>query len=274
LYENWAVQSLPYIEEQPLYDSFLLFDEGGGGNALGDFGNRRPRSTELQYMLCPSDMGRGSVCGLSGGNWARGNYGINGGLGFLWEYFDPDGTNATNPWKMQCGRGVATVNRGAKISQIEDGTSKTIMLSEIRVGLSANDRRGTWAMPMVGSNVLMEQASNFALGPNDCSPGADDLRDGTAVISEIGAERLIAECMYPYDDGSWNHSVSVLARSRHIGGVQVAMCDGSVRFISDNVEVTIVGPGYANQCPYQERWGTWQRLNSSNDGYTVDGSSL
>jgi prepilin-type processing-associated H-X9-DG protein len=162
------------------------------------------------------------------------------------------------------------LNRGAKVSQIEDGTSKTVMFGEIRVGLSANDRRGTWAMPMVGSNLLAEQASNFAGGPNDCQPGTDDVADGDKVLAEVGEPTLLTECMMP---STYHFSVSSVVRSRHPGGVHVAMCDSSVRFVTDNIEATVVGPGYKNQCPFQEQFGTWQRLNSANDGYAVDGSA-
>jgi prepilin-type processing-associated H-X9-DG protein len=206
---------------------------------------------------------------LSGGNWARGNYGYNLGLGYTWDHLFPDDVN-NYPWTQRCGRGVGGLNRGAKVSQIEDGTSKTIMFGEIRVGLSGNDRRGTWAMPMVGSNILAEQASNYAGGPNDCAPGTDDLADGEKVVADVGEPNLIAECMMP---STWYHSVSSVVRSRHPGGVHVAMCDSAVRFVTDDIQATIVGPGYKTQCPQPENFGAWQRLNSSNDGYAIDGSS-
>jgi prepilin-type N-terminal cleavage/methylation domain-containing protein/prepilin-type processing-associated H-X9-DG protein len=269
LYKNWAIEILPFIEEQPLFDAFQLYEEPQVGTALGDFANRDERGRELPYMLCPSDNGRGNPCSLSGGNWARGNYGYNLGLGYTTDHLFPDDAN-NYPWIQRCGRGVGGLNRGAKVSQIEDGTSKTIMFGEIRVGLSASDRRGTWAMPMVGSNIIAEQASNYAGGPNDCAPGTDDLADGDKVVAEVGETNLVAECMMP---STWYHSVSSVVRSRHPGGVHVAMCDSSVRFITDDVQVTVVGPGYKNQCPQQENFGIWQRLNSSNDGYAVDGSA-
>ena len=88
-------------------------------------------------------------------------------------------------------------------------------------------------MQMVGSNLLMQHGSNFGLGPNDCQPGTDDIRDNEAIIAENGASSLGAECMLPFASSSWNVSVQVAARSKHVGGIYAAMCDGSVQLISD-----------------------------------------
>jgi prepilin-type N-terminal cleavage/methylation domain-containing protein/prepilin-type processing-associated H-X9-DG protein len=287
---NWAIQILPYHEEQALYDSFVFYDEPDPTNPLGGPSlaslsqgfNRVQRGTQLQVMLCPSDAGINNYCSLSGGNWARGNYGINYGLGFIWQSLDyivdsstPD--NQENyPWKRHCGRGVASVNKGAKISEIEDGTTKTILLGELRVGLGTKDRRGTWAMALAGSNLLGQQASNGTGPPNDCVEGNDDLTDYQAAIDELGAEFLKSECMYPFD-GGWSNSVQTTVRSKHPGGAHVAMCDGSIRFVSDNVHAIPIPRGYEDQatglCPTEDKFGIWQRLNSSNDGYIVDDSS-
>ena len=38
--------------------------------------------------------------------------------------------------------------------------------------------------------------------------------------------------------GSTGHGLST-ARSKHVGGVNAAMCDGSVRFISENIAMSI-----------------------------------
>lgn len=276
---NWAIQILPYTEEQALYDSFVLFDEQTSPRVyLHNVENRIPRGTELQVMLCPSDSGKEVKFGdtspipVNGGNWARGNYGLNVGLGFWWDHLgnDPE----SYPWSKHCGRGYATINKGAKIAQIEDGLSKTIMLGELRIGLGPRDRRGTWAMPMVGSNLIAETASNFGGPPNDCQEGNDDITDRAAVEQEVGQGNLLAECM----SMGWDHSVSVTMRSKHPGGIHAAMGDGSVRFITDNVEFTRLGPGYLDASNrgtcIEQNYGVWQRLNSANDGFPVGDASF
>ena len=254
LFQNWVISILPFIEEKALYDSFLLYWEPNPNSPaqpsraeMQVIFNRVPRGTQLPVMLCPSDAGTSvGPCALSGGNWARGNYAINGGLGFHFSNVDDRyPMNADQwAWGLPGERGVASINLGAKISQIEDGTSQTIMLGEIRVGLIPNDRRGVWAMSMVSSSILSQQCSNgINSPPNDCVPGDEDLADNTKVITEVGKENLISDCMMPFDSDSWGYSAQSVVRSKHPGGAHVALCDGSVRFISDNIESINVGSG-------------------------------
>ena len=37
------------------------------------------------------------------------------------------------------------INGGIKMTDITDGTSNTVMINEVRVGLNDKDRRGAWA---------------------------------------------------------------------------------------------------------------------------------
>jgi hypothetical protein len=61
---------------------------------------------------------------------------------------------------MYCGRGVGGANIAMSTAQITDGTSHTIAIGELRTGLSNKDRRGVWAMQMVGSNLLSQHGSS------------------------------------------------------------------------------------------------------------------
>ena len=288
LYANWAIQILPYIEEQPLYDSMAL--EQPSGRLMSLTVNNIPvsilesgkapnanfvaRNTELEVMLCPTDDGRGRPYdggAASGGLWARGNYGYNGGLALVLDNEEiwaktkigPDGLPIT------CGRGVGGADVAMNIGQITDGTSHTIAIGELRTGRGNKDRRGVWAMQMVGSNLLMQHGSNYGLGPNDCRPGTDDIRDNEAIIAEVGESNLSAECMLPFASSSWNVSVQVAARSKHTGGIFAAMCDGSVQFISDFIDA---GEQTAGLRCEEEVFGVWQRLNCPDDGYVINGS--
>jgi hypothetical protein len=168
---------------------------------------------------------------------------------------------------VTCGRGVGGADIGVSYAQITDGTSKTIAIVEVRTGRSSIDRRGVWAMQMIGSNILGQHGANYGLGPNDCSPGSDDIRDNVAIIEEAGEGMLRAECMLPYNSSSWNVSAQSTARSTHPGGVFAAMCDGSVQFISDFVDA---GQQTAGLRCDESVFGVWQRMNCPDDGYVIN----
>lgn len=255
---NWAIEILPFIEEQPLYDQVDF--EVDQNIALLRPQNRPVRSTELAIMLCPSDEGQGNLVSVFGGDWARGNYALNLGLGYFQQ-----SNSAYEDWKKPCGRGISWVNRGAKISQIEDGTSKSIALAETRVGLSPVDIRGVWAMPLIGSNMHQRHASNGILSPNDCSFGADDILTGPQILAETGEATLAGECM---GVSSFARSAQSTVRSRHPGGAMSVFADGSVHFITDFIDTGAPVPQYVCQ---QENIGVWQALNSVNDGFTPSG---
>jgi prepilin-type N-terminal cleavage/methylation domain-containing protein len=293
LYANWAVMILPHMEEQSLFDYFVIKYKDGrwaqlNSNTIPLAGlpsgaepkaNFVGRNTQLALMLCPTDIGRelpydGSSLSptASGGLWARGNYGYNAGLGMVLAH--PDVWNKAGPIDpetgrpIHCGRGVGGVNTAMETSQVTDGTSKTILLGELRVGLSPGDRRGVWAMPMVGSNLLMQHGANFGGGPNDCQEGSDDIRDNQKIIEQAGRDYLRAECMLPFNSSSWNVSAQVSARSRHHGGIYVAMCDASVQFISDFVDAGDMAIGGLSCVDW--RFGVWQRMNCPDDDLVIN----
>lgn len=267
LFANWAVLILPYIEEQALFDSFDIKLP----TMISDDINKVPRGTEISVMLCPSDSGRGQRMELSRGNWARGNYGLNGAQ-FFPNYSCHEETTGClgdadpNPHLNQpFTRGISYVGRSMTIRQIKDGLSKTIMLGELRVGLSENDRRGVWAMGMVGSSIHWRHASNRVGAPNSCTPSDDDLKDASAVIADVGEATLVKNCMMP---DAWEFSAQNVVRSVHEGGVNVALCDGSVRFISDFIDAGSQGNPGVNPDPQEFR--TWQRLNVSQDSLAFE----
>lgn len=266
-FANWAVYILPLIEEQPLFDQ-IIWEHPTTGNAIGlnRAQNRQVHSAELGIYLCPTDRGNEVKCTVGSSEWARGNYGLNM-TGQLPEDIDPvDKPN----WKQNAfepgALGVSLVDRGLRIAQITDGTSKTICLAEMRVGLSPSDRRGSWALSTGGGNLHVRHYTNCTQGPNGCEGGEDDIYQHGAVISEVGAEALRSECMLP--DTSWEAMGQSTVRSAHTGGVFVAMVDGSVHFLTNDIDVGDIdpdGPGCAGIYLSNIQFGVWERLNSSND---------
>jgi len=146
-------------------------------------------------------------------------------------------------------------NCTSTLKQISDGTSKTGMIGEVRTGLDETDPRGTWAFGHVGGNLLgFHGWGGDDSGPNWCGPSADDIGniDGT-LCGGPGA----AACM-TCNPGSFDQQTT---RSLHTGGVFVAMCDGSVQFISDDIETTAVNTPTCCRA--------WDQLWLSQDNGTV-----
>lgn len=264
---NWIIKVLPQLEEQALYDSFDKTTSGGSTNWTpinlpgAQNKNITARGTTIPVLLCPSDgnnqvkyQGTTAVHGAPQGNWARGNYAASAGRTFMRSFH-----LKWNDKNSGCYRGVMGPNVGAKLRQITDGTSKTIMLAEIRAGLSERDGRGVWAMGHAGGSlVAMYGAGGDANGPNACYSNSDDvytdMADAAGACGVSSNPLALAECMTASAGSLYDQAT---ARSKHTGGVFVAMADASVQFINDDIDTSGC---YADCC------SAWDQMILSSDG--------
>jgi prepilin-type N-terminal cleavage/methylation domain-containing protein len=259
---NWIISILPNLEEQPLYDSVDFkkpIDDFTGTVTTNK--NYRARGTTIPVLLCPSDDNgrvlyqKASAAPIEG-NWARTNYAANAGRGDIWvgRNTGPDSPR----WKGGCWRGVMGPNVSVKLKQITDGTSKTIMIGELRAGLSPGDSRGTWALGHAGASLLAGYgAGGDDNGPNVCNAVGKEDDVVSDICDDASARAICMSC----DSGYWAQAT---ARSVHPGGVFVAMCDGSVQFISDDIETS--GAAVSSKC-----CSPWDYLIASADGARTGG---
>jgi prepilin-type N-terminal cleavage/methylation domain-containing protein len=305
LYSNWLIELLPQLEFATLYDKFDVF---WNVPTLGDARRQRiinpvtttPNdaeeiATQIAIFLCPSDNGAGNpfVGGMNGLTWARGNYGLN--AYFYWGNNDANKvasgtfsgsmsaelTSLSN--NLNFNVGIAPIGqKGYSLKQITDGLSNTIMIAEMRVGVTASDRRGVWAMGMCGSSFHCRHVQ-LSAAINSCNRGDDDIYGAQEIVDAVGDGTLLAECMRPETGGgggAWSGGIGSgqsSVRSVHPGGAMVAMADASVRFMSDftdNGSLSAPSFGFciANGAPEDvtdARFGVWQRLNASSDGKVV-----
>jgi prepilin-type N-terminal cleavage/methylation domain-containing protein/prepilin-type processing-associated H-X9-DG protein len=278
LFWNWLIRILPYMEEQSLAEQLTInvttpITKDAGGNIA-------VRATEIPVLLCPSDIGRNNPfidqahkdAAGSPTKWARCNFGYNAFQFWPNEFWR--GLSSDPYFKFNLGMGGledGVERQVMTLSKITDGTSKTIMLAELRVGVSQNDRRGVWAMGMCGSNLHCRHA---AFVPNLCTPFIDDVMGESTFVPEIGDQQLKAMCMMPQT--GLDMSGQSLVRSAHSGGANCAMADASVRFISDFIEsgtLAATEDGYIDNKPSDQTTstalGTWQRLMLPRDDYAI-----
>jgi prepilin-type processing-associated H-X9-DG protein len=89
----------------------------------------------------------------------------------------------------------------------------------------------------VGASIIVRHGRySNTTGPNPCDYDADEIIGCAALRLRIGAQRLRSECM----DCSASSLASEInaksaARSQHNGGVNVLLCDASVRFIVNGI---------------------------------------
>lgn len=251
---NWLIAILPYIDQLPLYKKFDL------NKPISDEANRTARGTNIPLLLCASDVGAHVMFskGAEGDNWARGNYGANGSI----QQLSKSNMGMTSSsWSKGWCRGVMGANVACSIDEIFDGASNTVLLGELRIGLSEIDRRGTWAMAAPAASSLWGHGSDDGIGPNNCTLQSDNIMGCGELWKSLGSTRLTRECMGCCQGCQSSQGA---ARSRHPGGVNVCLVDGSVRFVSDFVE-----KASAWSLSLKD-FRTWERLNASADRLPVD----
>lgn len=256
---NWAIRLLPYIEESGVYDQFNLEE------FISEQANAIPRAAEIATLRCPSDSYNSVplVMAPMRRTWARGNYAANAGNGPLLVRASDGIYGADSPgWKDPKRRGVIGPNVAAKLRHITDGTTKSILLGEVRAGVTEYDRRGTWALGQAGSSMLFWYGSTGDdNGPNVCNANADDVAGPRSTDQPL----LERECMPDYTGDNWGDQATV--RSMHVGGVVMGMADGSAHFVSDDIETTGI---YGDWGPNGEFMSVWDKMIAGSDGQVIE----
>jgi prepilin-type N-terminal cleavage/methylation domain-containing protein len=231
---SWIVMLLPQLEQQNLYNQFNF-------NVDVFSQTNEPQSQHLAVLNCPSDQ-RGKFLVDSdltkGKRFAKGNYAA---------YCSPFHTDLMEQYP-----GALVAHRGQSSTEVaRDGTSNTIALSEVRVRANDADQRGAWALPWTGSTLLAfdmhhggAAGTGFTINsgsfgqtqpPNNQGPNIDMLYKCTDLA---GAQLEKMPCNN-FGGGTFAY-LSAAPRSNHPGGVHMTLLDGSVRFVTNNVdEVTV-----------------------------------
>jgi prepilin-type N-terminal cleavage/methylation domain-containing protein len=200
--------------------------------------------TRVPTFLCPSDLGT-----VEGNSYAPTNYVVCTG----------SGANATARY-IRKGDGVMMdVKLGGivKFRDVTDGLSNTAAISEQTVGNGYTvGGNGSGSIPASTPPVDAQlQVLNLTAAQNDTITGTDP-SPANCVVGAAGSwagirgakwmnghfgDTLYNHGLTPnskaFDCGNNSHNAGLTAaRSRHVGGVHVLRCDGSVVFVSNSVD--------------------------------------
>ena len=263
---------LPYFEELRLYDQ-LARPYSSGGNSCLPFGPIREYSWYPPYQaVIPAFQCPTSPLGLTN-TWAgypgRRNYFMCVG----------DSINAGNINSVGGSRGIFGISRtpvpkGMRVSQIADGTSKTILLGEKGNPSDTSDIRGMGAQNIAATDTKPIQCLTVAVGYRyNSGVSVQTSRTHTSIWHNgngpWGAFNTVLPpnsptCMSdPWGDSSGLFSAS----SYHAGGVNVAMADTAVRWITDGIDTGDLTKAEVTKGP--SPYGVWGALGTANGAESI-----
>jgi prepilin-type N-terminal cleavage/methylation domain-containing protein/prepilin-type processing-associated H-X9-DG protein len=242
---RWSVlaELTPYLEQTNVYRTLdLLVPLYGGPASSPPYSvfpqNRFGVGLTVKTFLCPSDRFAQVMPDRGPGNYvACAGSGGNGG----------DATNAD---------GVFYVNSRTRLLDVADGTSNTVVMSETILGPGGPDVTSpaqvdpkTMYASLGTGAVLSESAcaaATYRLNRN--ATWADGAYPNGLFNMWLPPNAATPDCIRHSNPG-WK-----AARSRHAGGVNAMLGDGSVRFVRDGIDVT-----------------TWRALGTRAGGEVISG---
>lgn len=243
---SFRVSLLPYVEQGPLYEQITAYcgqaaatnpyawvrDSGSMNipepynvNIMHD-GKVNPFAAHIPSYVCPSDstallgrqsnrVGYASYVGNRGDAWVEDTWGESRGL------FYPGGSGDVT------------------FASIEDGTSNTLLLSEVLVGRDGTDSGLTSGIATGTFDNRGAPAVCLATrGPNNTliSTGYNSNK-GRRWGDSRNYYGIFHTILPPNSPSCGSERQALIsASSNHPGGVNTAMADGSVRFVSDSID--------------------------------------
>jgi len=214
----WTVMILPFLEETARYNEFNFsspFPYRNGWPA-STFPNITPQFKQLSNYQCPSDPS--SSEGIPNNNY----FGVQGG------------GSALNCGRFAFNNGTLFYNSKIGMRDITDGTSNTFLLGETKYHITSE---------LTGDTINF---FSWASGPRNATASNTEL-----IPSNTAATMEIINGVGPLF--SWTYQSRYFG-SYHVGGCHFAAADGSVHFVSENIDLA-----------------TYRSLGIRNDGLPLGG---
>ena len=222
---------LPYIEQQNVFN-LINFSVAESSTV-----NDAARACPIKTLLCPSDPQTTIPPGppVTAGT----NYRLNQGYNILYSGI-PDTTPGQSNYGMTPADGPFWEFSAIRLTDITDGTSNTAAMSE--------KLKGDWSNSIVTARTDTFLLLDYPTTPDAWNASCDslDITDlSRQANSDIGQQWLQGS----HSDSSYYHTnlpnqrsckkpsgrVATLANSAHTNGVNVVLCDGSVRFVNNSI---------------------------------------
>jgi prepilin-type N-terminal cleavage/methylation domain-containing protein/prepilin-type processing-associated H-X9-DG protein len=246
---SWMAMILPQLEQGPLFQS-IDFGRHPYGTASTPQ-NIAAVGTPLPVFSCPSDT-KPQTTGNNAGN-ANGTAAI-----AVTSYMGCIGAFDGSPCETPAGQpvlvprrnnGLLIVNHCHDFGKITDGTSNVIAVGEVR-----------WEPSATPAGIRSDR--QFVLG-NITTGGGPQCSNRSATTN--GAFLHLRSTRKKMNGTQDAH---LAFHSNHTGGAHFLLCDGSVRFISENIEHTETNIA-ANDANVNGPYGLYQRLAAISDGQVV-----
>lgn len=235
---SWSVHGriLPYLDQANLFNVVDLSKGWSGQMAIDGL--------RIPTYVCPSDAKAMTTRDDTSPKLCPTTYGVNYGTWFVWD-----------PATGAGGNGVFHPNARIGFSAITDGTSSTLLISEVKswspyhrnvpptsTTIPANAAAVATMMTASGGNAKNTEHTEWANGQVHHSGFTTVLNPNMKVSCVVGG-LTYDQCDY----NSWQEGTlpaapsyaAITSRSYHVGCVNSAMMDGTVRTISENIDIVV-----------------------------------
>lgn len=211
---------LPFLEQNALYENIDFNGRANGGGK-----NVQYRTTQLDVYSCPSETVTLGESNSSNYDWShqRLSYALCVGNS---NYNQDDVNNWDGLWTYPSGRGAFKMGYHIYgLKDVTDGTSNTVMVSEVPMNQNDQGWQGMYAAGIYASGA----GFTGYLGPNTRASvdGGRRCWNSADYIQKIPC----------HNNGDNWRTATFAAFSMHPGGVNVANFDASVSFVPETIDI-------------------------------------